>query len=738
MLCLPYVHPHDAMTIIASGRGKHSERTGMTTANSTTIVQLSNDEFIPKMEELLANEAVSKIDVAYYQSGGCNLKAYVGKAYREFHIPKPANKIGRFNGEIGWLTAHRTDVRATIKSGLEWQQYIIERLDSETSPETTISVETPAPVVEEAPRDVYVPKWMKQGEEKRKTNDALAVVLHEMAQYQVDKLQLSIGDENESSAVYFVAFDNDNLVSTSTHHIVLEDNSVKDAIAYVLDNRKYFEARFVCSLDAVLDIRGNVSALVFTRLPELKGLSIPDRENYLANLIFLNDSTGYWKVQDFMERHLKNDALRSLSIFKKRGHRSWEIHARVGSATVLYFVSNDDFKEMEEYIHNNLHEIMWDGFTVKRPTIEDGAALESAVNISRTASADVKDGFLIATNLPLFAREFMENVRDYEFHLHVGDKDSSITTFDTGSDKKTTFDVTVSVGEVKDFVTWFSIKAEDFQKEYNVQIQCLTGDGWGYSIKIHKNIRFNKDFYTKESNVAKEAFEFLQQAYDSGLNIVVQGKAGVGKTDLLSTLAENSADDSLTVFVDTRSEIRIPDHKQDVVVISGNAKSSLNAALKVSAQRVLFDSPGEFDGRDFFARIADKNVQIVMTTLESTSDTFKWMKNSKTEYPFAIEVTFGFIGKIDSISQISTANGVFGTNVLWERKEGVLSKEAAPSRNIRRKIEANVNTKPNVAKAVKTVASGVAEQSKLVTLSDSEKREILGALETLKSFVNRF
>lgn len=746
MLCCFYAYHNDAMTIIAPGRGQHSESIGMTEKFEDTI-SVPNEQFVSFMEELLKNEAITKLDITYYVSGGCNLKAYVGASEKKYYVyDKPANKTGRFNGEMGWLLSDRQDVTSTHTKSHDWVNYIIERIEDEATPDATAEVVS-APAPDGKPREKYIPSWNAKSEES--ANDgrsALAIVLHELAQPQVEVLSLVLRPDLNKANINIIAFDNGNigLAAGFTHHSTLK--STQEAVEYILGNAKYFMGRFVCSLDATKDSEGTVNSLTIKRHSDMEGVSMANRENYLDNYLFLNDHRGYWNIEDFLKNQLTDKKVSSIEICKNTDLRPYRLNVKVGKAIVPYYLSADDFTVFNEYLQDNLYEIMWDGFSVKYPEYAKDDAIEIVIQIARQASADSEDGFLITNNVPLFVHEFLEDCRDYELHLSVGKgmvEYASISTFDAVTNVKTTFDVKSPIEEVKEFITWIKGMSPKLGTSYLCDIECMDDDSWGYSVKIRKNIRFSWDWYIKDGKIDPTAVQFLTKAYNAGISISVLGGSKSGKTSFLSTLVENAKDTKLSVFTDSKAEIRIPDTVENVVVIAGSANHSLNAALKISPERIIFDTPETDERANFFKRATGKGIQLIMAANNTSHIVHEYSRVSEAGSPFEIEVLLSKSGTVETIRQLTYSKKDYSATVLWTRTEdgvfGPNPKNDGPSRNLRRKIEAGASATMslNDYKVLNNFASAV-ENPKFVTIPEREKNEILSALETLTKFVQQF
>jgi len=710
-------------------------------------ISVPNSEFVSFVEELLKNEAITKLDVTYYVSGGCNLKAYVGASEKKYYVhDKPANKTGRFNGEMGWLLRDRQDVTSAHKESHGWVNYIIERIEDDATPDATaevVSVSAPA----EKPREKYIPSWSTKSEESAiDGRSALAIVLHELAQPQVEVLSLVLRPDLDKANINIIAFDNDNicLAAGFTHHSAL--NSTQEAVDYILGNSKYFEERFVCLLDATKDSDGMVTSLTIKRHSDMEGMSMANRDNYLDNYLFLNDSRGYWNIEDFLKNQLTDKKVSSIEICKNTDIRPYRLNVKVGKAVVPYYLSADDFTDFNEYLQDNLYEIMWDGFSVKYPEYAKDDAIEVIIQISRQASADSEDGFLITNNVPLFVHEFLEDCRDYELHLNVGKgmvEYASISTFDAVTNVKTTFDVKSPIEEIKEFITWLKGMSSEMGNSYQCEIDCVDDYSVGYSVKIRKNIRFSWDWYLKDGKIEPTAVQFLTKAYNAGISIAVLGGGKSGKTSFLSTLAENAKDAKLSVFTDSKAEVRIPDTVENVVVIAGSANHSLNAALKISPERIIFDTPETDERTDFFKRATGKGIQLIMAANNTSHIVHEYSRVSEAGSPFEIEVLLGKSGTVETIRQLTYSKKDYSATVLWTRTEdGVLGpnpKNDGPSRNLRRKIEAG--TSATISLNDYRVLNGftaAVENPKFVTIPEWEKNEILRALETLTKFVQRF
>jgi hypothetical protein len=719
------------MTIIASGRGWHSESIGMTKENPSAQTQLDGEEFVSKIEELLNNEAVSKIDVTYYvETGGCIMKAFVGNSKKEYYTPKSPGKIGRFTGEMEWVTSDRNDFEVSRSQSQGWSEYSIKRLDTE---EGSLPSETPL-----AERDVYFPKVITNFTSGQiKQQNALEIIIHELAQEQVESVLLRPESTNHPSAsIQITALDNDSLIHTYTSEFEIQQDSLEKAIHYIRFNTKYFEARFCVTVKISEDETGEVTAVAFDRLEEMEGLSHANRANYLDNRIFINDYREYWNVESFLEWHLSNEDVTSVVACKQNGNAYYKIDVQVEKyCTVEYYLSDNDFEELNTYLSKNSYEIQWNGFDVIRPECEEGAVIEDCVKIFRTASAEIEDGRLVALNLPLFVHEYLTNPKGYQLHFGIGRYNASILTVDTTGKIRDTFFVKAAVEEAKDFLKWLKANESEFQSLYGVNFEHPENTTWEQALKIEKNVRYSWDYYTDENSIPQEAIYLLDKAYTSGAGLIITGLPGVGKNCFINTLAENSKDKSLSIFAGSAAEYEFSEDNENLIRITGEAGSSLNAAVNIKPARIVFDYDDECDKSSFLKRAVQANIQLITTTRGSLKEHYEETKSVVENYPFEIEVQLDFVGKVKAIWQLNdNTNQGFSSTMLWHREGNELVLDSEPSRSLRRRMDGkSVPMKETLTKTVEKTG----EASKLIAFSESEVEEIKKAISVLQSVLDR-
>lgn len=712
-------------------------------------ISVPNEDFVSTMEAFLENEAITKIDVTYYISGGCNLKTYIGNSVKKYYIhDKPANKIGRFNGEMGWLTRDRKDITTTLNAspGSDWTNYVIERIEDESAPDA-VSEETTSSSTSSLSRHRYTPLVYCMTPEERAKKSVLSFVMHEMKQPQVEEVSLvSLTFDKSHTSLQITAHDDHNLTLLSDVTVDLDSSTTQEAVDYILANEEYFTTKYSCGITAVKDLDGNVTSLTLTRTPEFSKMTPKYRKERLDSHVYVNGSGGHWNMEDFLRNHLTNKALKSIMVAKRKENDYYSVTVNLNSDThVQYRLSPKDFPDLSAHLENNFYELMWEGFVQQLLNDSPGEDLEKVLYIYRASSAGYDDDSLYTGNVPLFIRESLDDHQTYELHLSIGDgvtSNGSITVVDAVTDNKTSFDIKTPVEEVKGFITWLKMKAQDLGVQVGAQIECSDDDSWGYYIKARKDIRFSWEWYLKDGNITPDAIDFLTKAYKAGTGIVVVGERNSGKTCFINTLVENAKDDEMTVLLDPKSEIVLPESATNPLVIGGTTSSAWKAALRLSPSRVIFDNSEWHDEKNFPGLAYSVGTNLVMASEKSTSQEYGWTGSAATQYPFEVEVVLGQFGQVVSIVQIVPSGSSYSANVLWSKNDGNFAVVAQPSRNLRRKIEARIEAKEKAValtavKNVKAVSSGF-DNAKLVTVSESEKQEIRAALALLQSIVDRF
>ncbi|WP_024612536.1 ATPase, T2SS/T4P/T4SS family [Pseudoalteromonas sp. TB64] len=116
------------------------------------------------------------------------------------------------------------------------------------------------------------------------------------------------------------------------------------------------------------------------------------------------------------------------------------------------------------------------------------------------------------------------------------------------------------------------------------------------SIRKFNHKKINEDFLITNNFLSKNILSFLQSAVKTGVNILVCGNAGAGKTSLLNVLANSINSNERVVTIEESAELNL--HHNHVVQLEAhdtnsdgkgavNLRDLVKAALRMRADRIL-------------------------------------------------------------------------------------------------------------------------------------------------------
>lgn len=239
---------------------------------------------------------------------------------------------------------------------------------------------------------------------------------------------------------------------------------------------------------------------------------------------------------------------------------------------------------------------------------------------------------------------------------------------------------------------------EEFDVSYDLHTSRL-----GFSIRILKKSRVSHTQLLRTSNVTEEVYGFIDQAYKAGVNIMISGATGVGKTTFLNTLMDSSKDYQRTVFITSVDEMSFGnDHKEIVEIHGENSSNLIIAALRMAPYRVVIDEnyPDEYLMMNA-ASCGTQLVQVmhftpVANATEKDSDELN-SRLANNPYELRVDVERKkvitaenpdgeFVFSVVAVHQLLDENGQKKMRTLYSGAEHV----ADPSRHLRRKIQSGL------------------------------------------------
>lgn len=195
-------------------------------------------------------------------------------------------------------------------------------------------------------------------------------------------------------------------------------------------------------------------------------------------------------------------------------------------------------------------------------------------------------------------------------------------------------------------------------------------------------------------------YNFVEKAYTSGVNILIVGQTGQGKTGFLNTLMDSSKDYTPTVVASYVKEMMFGSDHSEIVEIVGNYNAAAAHALNMNIPRVVIDDVIITEEMiEFMGKRSEKGTQYVVTghglplslaeTGEAATCSFvEW----SDKHPFDIEVDIALKKRADGkgrdmvivgVHELITEDGTTSLRTLFSGNEFIQD----PTRHIRRKME---------------------------------------------------
>jgi hypothetical protein len=255
-----------------------------------------------------------------------------------------------------------------------------------------------------------------------------------------------------------------------------------------------------------------------------------------------------------------------------------------------------------------------------------------------------------------------------------------------------------------------------------------------------KNRKSSSALFKQGINPA--VYNFIEKAYTSGVNILIVGQTGQGKTGFLNTLMDSSKDYTPTVVASYVKEMMFGSDHSEIVEIVGNYNAAAAHALNMNIPRVIIDDVVITEEMiEFMGKRSEKGTQYVVTghglplslAEKGEAATCSFVEWSD-KHPFDIEVDIALKKRADGkgrdmvivgVHELITEDGTTILRTLFSGNEFIQD----PTRHIRRKMEGKTRGIKHDDTRLKLYSPP------LVTSSAEEIEEVLTHSDALGAFI---
>lgn len=354
----------------------------------------------------------------------------------------------------------------------------------------------------------------------------------------------------------------------------------------------------------------------------------------------------------------------------------------------------------------------------------------------------------IITDTIQYLQEVLAKPENYAFTI---ERQNGKYTFGIVQQGRTSTRATFAPGQDETLTTYLMHSHRLLETKYNlteIPTERLLEPHKYVHFFIYRQTRKNFDSFVEQGCLSREAANFLQKAYSAGINILIGGQTGAGKTTFLNYLADSCKDYKSTILLQDVGEMSFGiDHREITEMVSSQCGRLLHSAFILKPQRLLVDGIYE-DRSPEMNKITDAGIQIVNTTHFTPQGKSTGQVDPYTDYhpdhPFEIRVDlkmrkrenplpgqWRYYIDVVGIHQLIEDSGSKGKimRTLFASLETV----DEPTRSLRRKIESGLRN----AVPQRMLADDMEASRPLVSVSEEEKDELLATCEAVEKHLEK-
>lgn len=290
-------------------------------------------------------------------------------------------------------------------------------------------------------------------------------------------------------------------------------------------------------------------------------------------------------------------------------------------------------------------------------------------------------------------------------------------------------------------IFWAYILENQSMLEDKYDVEVEVGDHMATSspyrtLSITKKSRISAEQLIEDGGITREAYEFINAAYQSGVNINVFGITGSGKTRFLNVLMDSSKDYKQTILIDSFPEMLFGfDHKEIIRLSSENPSLLVRNAITMNPFRVVMDDVFLDDtAKEEVIKASKGGMQFIGIGYSAGPEEFeKRAAEYRAEDPFEVNV-FVKMRRIDDGEKIKYLVVASDIQQVMQQKIGNEFKTttrllfsdgkkiADPTRTLRRKMEATNSTQAGLTNKAEPNEAAV---HTFVSLTPEEKVQLI-------------
>ena len=671
------------------------------------------------MQAVINDENIAIIEINYYHTGGCYVSLYdtlENRTAESYEFTKPASKSNRLSGEMGHLESNNSHIKINRSNLHARDTYEI------------VKTSTPVPSVE---KNYFGPPYIsKHEDDTKKWENILEVFEYELSQPQVSSVILSNKDKS-SPTLTLIQKNPENMDLGNETVIHLDPKNYGEAIRFIIKNNGSLFEKY--SLNCIPNMGKTLedTPVVAYRNSTYSETPVSQKKPVHNGPVILD-------VIDCLKTQMDNNDVELFYIEKMEATGIETIKIELASGACVEFRANEgDLARLESYADKNKVQIEAEGFWTLGQTRHGGGSRRMLKIRAYPMFTIAEDGTKVIKNAKRFLLRGLERPSLFRTSLSAPRNagEMGIGLEFSSNDLRFPYDVDLAPEIFAALCVIIEEKKVDLEKKYDAAV-TVYGD---HSIHIQKSRRVDYKSLIGYDTLTEEMFSFLSEAYRAGINIMVQGNTGCGKTTFIRALYEGANDEKVTALLDENNELLFPDTMDNFIAIRGSIENIANTTLKIAPARVVMD---DFRLRyskiaGFMEKCAKANIQMI----SSMHGSIERLAECKDGFviPFEIEVEL-IRGKVKAINQVVVSGRKVEKNALWKFEDGEFLKLNIPSRTLRRKIEQNLEKATKEISEVKDVqkANAASSANPLVTISEQEKEELMEAMKTIQKFMGRF